>query len=60
MNKQTQEFRAKILQYIHQLESTSFDGWSKDAIAGYKTACISIKYKVQNYQKSLYDKNLKH
>lgn len=33
----------KIKDYIEKLENQSFEGWTEEAIRGYKTACISIK-----------------
>jgi hypothetical protein len=35
-----------ITQYITQLETSSFEGWSEDEEMGYRTACISIKEKL--------------
>lgn len=35
----------ELLQYIEELESESFEGWSDDAINGYLTACKSIAEK---------------
>ena len=35
----------ELLEYIEELESESFEGWSEDAISGYLTACKSIAEK---------------
>jgi hypothetical protein len=35
----------ELLEYIEELESESFDGWSEDTISGYLTACKSIAEK---------------
>ena len=37
----------RLIKYIEKLENESFVGWSDEAIKGYKTACISIKYKAR-------------
>ena len=44
-----------ILEYVNILESGSFDGWSDEAIAGYLTACKSIKEKIISMNEILED-----
>ena len=40
------------IEFINKLEDESFDGWSKEAISGYLTACMTIKQKIlQQFKK---------
>jgi len=48
----THYYLEEIERYINKLKSESFEGWTKDEIKGYLTACESIKQKVKKIQNS--------